>query len=124
MWEKFNERFQIDLIKMAQAHSYYMTGLYFLNAINQLEKDGKCKNLLKHLRVLFRIFALHSVTTQGQALAQSQYLSPEQFRMIHELLQEEYRTIRPQMLNLIEAFELDDNITMSAIGNYDGNVYE
>ena len=34
MWEKFNERFQIDLIKMAQAHSYYMTGLYFLNAIN------------------------------------------------------------------------------------------
>jgi hypothetical protein len=28
------------------------------------------------------------------------------------------------MLNLIEAFELDDNITMSAIGNYDGNVYE
>jgi len=124
MWEKFNERFQIDLIKMAQAHSYYMTGLYFLNGINQLEKDGKCKNLLKHLRVLFRIFALHSVTTQGSALAQSQYLSPEQFRMVHELLQEEYRTIRPQMLNLIEAFELDENITLSAIGCYDGNVYE
>lgn len=44
--------------------------------------------------------------------------------MISELLQEEYRTIRPQMLNLIEAFELDDNILLSAIGSYDGNVYE
>jgi Acyl-CoA oxidase len=44
--------------------------------------------------------------------------------MITELLQEEYRNIRPHMLNLIEAFELDDNIMMSAIGNYDGNVYE
>jgi hypothetical protein len=44
--------------------------------------------------------------------------------MVSELLQEEYRTIRPQMLNLIEAFELDDNILVSAIGNYDGNVYE
>jgi acyl-CoA oxidase len=28
------------------------------------------------------------------------------------------------MLNLIEAFEFDDNIMVSAIGNYDGNVYE
>lgn len=57
-------------------------------------------------------------------MAQSQYLTPEHFRMISELLQEEYRNIRPQMLNLIEATELDDNIMVSAIGNYDGNVYE
>lgn len=28
------------------------------------------------------------------------------------------------MLNLIESYELDDNIVMSAIGSYDGNVYE
>lgn len=76
------------------------------------------------MRVLFRIFCLHSITTQGAALAQSQYLAPEHFRMISELLQEEYRNIRPQMLNLIEAFEFDDNSLASAIGSYDGNVYE
>lgn len=28
------------------------------------------------------------------------------------------------MLNIVESFELNDNIVMSAIGNYDGNVYE
>jgi hypothetical protein len=33
VWEKFNEKFQIDLIKMAQTHSYYMTALYFYNGI-------------------------------------------------------------------------------------------
>jgi hypothetical protein len=101
-----------------------MTALYFYNGIQQLEKDSSCKNMVKHMKCLFRIFCLHSLTTQGAALAQSQYLTPEHFRMISELLQEEYRTIRPQMLNLIEASELDDNIMMSAIGNYDGNVYE
>ena len=109
---------------MSQCHAYYMTGLYFLNGINQFESQGTCKNLIKHMRVLFRIFCLHSVTTQGAALAQTQYMSPEQFRMVNDLLQEEYRNIRPQMLNLIEAFEMDDNILVSAIGNYDGNVYE
>jgi len=101
-----------------------MTALYFYNGIQQLEKESKCKNLVKHMKCLFRIFCLHSLTTQGAALAQSQYLTPEHFRMITELLQEEYRTIRPHMLNLIEASELDDNIMVSAIGNYDGNVYE
>lgn len=124
LWEKFNEKFQLDLIKMAQAHSYYMTALYFLNGIDHAEKEGTCKNLIKHMRVLFKIFCLHSVTNQGAALALSQYLSPEQFRMAHELLQEQYKVIRPQILNLIESFEYDDSIMSSAIGNYDGNVYE
>ena len=44
--------------------------------------------------------------------------------MASESIQQEYRLIRPQMLNIIESFEMDDNIILSAIGNYDGNVYE
>jgi hypothetical protein len=28
------------------------------------------------------------------------------------------------MLNIAEAFEMDDNILMSSIGSYDGQVYE
>jgi hypothetical protein len=28
------------------------------------------------------------------------------------------------MLNLIEAYEIDDNILCSTIGSYDGNAYE
>jgi hypothetical protein len=38
LWEKFNEKFQIDLIKMAQSHSYFMTAFYFYNGVNNLEK--------------------------------------------------------------------------------------
>jgi len=101
-----------------------MTALYFLNGIHHLEKEGTDKNLIKHLKCLFRIFCLNTITTQGAALAMSQYLSPEQFRQSSEALQQEYRDIRPQMLNLIEAFELDDNVINSNIGMYDGNVYE
>jgi hypothetical protein len=95
LWEKFNEKFQLDLIKMAQAHSYYMTALYFLNGIHGIEKDGACKNLVKHMKGLFRIFCLNTITTQGAALAASQYLSPEQFRQAAEALQLEFRDIRP-----------------------------
>lgn len=109
---------------MAQAHTYFMTGLYFFNGIALLEKEASCKQMVNHMSTLFRIYCLHSITTQGSALAQSQYMSPAQLRLVSEALHNEYRIIRPQMLNLIEAFELDDNVTVSAIGNYDGNVYE
>lgn len=124
LWEKFNEKFQIDLIKMSTSHSYYMTALFFLNGINDFEKSGACKNLIANLRTLFRIFALHTLTKHGAALAISNYLTPNHFRQINEQLLSEYHVIRPNMLSLIEAYELDDNITLSAIGNYDGNVYE
>lgn len=102
-----------------------MTGLYFFNSVTHLEKEPAiCPNLVKNMKILFRIFCLHTITTNGAALASSQYLTPEQFHTLTDLLHEEYRAIRPQMLNLIEAFEFDDNMMISAIGNYDGNVYE
>ena len=110
---------------MSQSHSIYMTALYFWNGINNFDKkEGSCKNLVAHMKILFRILCLHYITTHGAALAFSQYLTPEHFRFASEALQENYRVIRPHMLNLVEAFELDDNIVNSAIGCYDGNVYE
>jgi len=76
------------------------------------------------MRTLFRIYVLHTLTKTGSALAVSRYLSPDQFRLMNEQLFKEYRLIRPQLLNLIEAFELHDNLVLSAIGMFDGRVYE
>jgi acyl-CoA oxidase len=87
-----------------------MAGLFFLNGITQIEQEGKCKNIVKHMKTLFRIYALHTLTKQGSALGVSRYLAPEHFRMMSEQLMKEYLMIRPHMLNLIEAFELNDNL--------------
>ena len=73
---------------------------------------------------MFRIYCYDTLLKDGASLAVSQHLTPDHFNMIQDLLFEENRNLRPQMLNLIEAFELDDNVLMSAIGSYDGNVYE
>lgn len=123
LWEKFYQKFQIDLVKMAVSHSYYMTGFYFYKGIEKLDISTD-KVLVKHLHTLFRIYCLDTIIKDGHALGISGHLKPEHFRMIHELVYEEYKTIRPQMLNIIEAFELNDNILNSSIGSYDGNIYE
>ena len=46
---------------MATSHSLYMTGLFFYNGIADLEKQGTCKNLVAHMKCLFRIYALHTI---------------------------------------------------------------
>lgn len=43
---------------------------------------------------------------------------------MQEQLFSEYLTIRPHMLNLIESYELNDNLVLSAIGQFDGRAYE
>jgi hypothetical protein len=108
---------------MSVSHSYYMTGVYFLKGIKHLSNSTD-PNLVKHLHSLFRIFCLDTIIKDGHSLAISRHLSPEHYRMIHELQYEEYRAVRPQLLNLVEAIDFDDNILMSSIGIYDGNVYE
>ena len=101
-----------------------MTAQFFFEAIQDFESNGTCKNILIHLKTLFRIFALHTLTKTGVALAQSRYLSPENFRAMNSQLLQEYTVIRPHMLSLVESFEMDDNVLLSATGSYDGNVYE
>jgi hypothetical protein len=123
LWEKFNQVFQVDLVKMATAHSYYMTAVYFHKGIDRLDISTD-KSLVRHLKRALRIYCLDSLLKEGSALALNQHLTPEHFRIMYEVVYKEYRDMRPQMLNLVEAFEFDENILLSTIGSYDGNVYE
>ena len=80
---------------MAQAHSFYMTAKFFYEGITNFEAQGNCKNLVKHFKTLFRIFALFHLTKIGAPLALSKYLTPQHFRQIQQQLLSEYKLIRP-----------------------------
>ena len=34
LWEKINEKFQLDLVKMSISHSQFMTAMYFIDGVN------------------------------------------------------------------------------------------
>lgn len=108
---------------MAVSHSYFMVAFYFFKGIEKLDISTD-KNLIRHLWTMFRIYCLHTITKDGHALGISGHLTPAHFRMIHEALNKEYTNIRPHMLNIVESFGFDDNMQMSSIGSYDGQVYE
>lgn len=94
LWEKFNQVFQVDLVKMATAHSFYMTAVYFHKAIERLD-ISTCKVLVKHLKGALRVYCLDALLKEGSALALNQHLTPEHFRMMYEVIYKEYKVMRP-----------------------------
>lgn len=51
-------------------------------------------------------------------------LKPSDVSSIQLLLEESLRLIRPNAVGLVDSFDIRDEILGSALGVYDGNVYE
>ena len=119
-WEKFYQTFQIDLVRMATAHSYYISSKFAHNAIHGLGV-GYDKNGIVHLKRMLRIFCLNVLLNQASTLAVTHYLTPSHYATLQDLQCKEIAALRPQLLNLIESFDWDDNSLSSDIGCFDGH---
>ena len=118
-WDKFNQTFQIDLVRMATAHTYYISSMFAHNAINKMGIESD-KQTIVHLKRMLRIFCLNSLLKNASTLAVIHHLFQEHYATLQVLQSKEIVALRPQILNLIESFEYDKNILISAIGSFDG----
>ena len=84
-------------------------------------KDAK---LREHIERLITIYACDYLVREGGALVIGRYCEASALLQLKKHLLSEVAAIRPQMLNLIEAFDIPDEGLMSAIGHSDGNVYD
>jgi len=51
-------------------------------------------------------------------------LKPTDIPSIQSLLEESLKRIRPNAVGIVDSFDIRDDILASALGVYDGNVYE
>ena len=122
-WKKINKIYQIDLVEMAKSHGYLVTAMYAHRALLKARIDLD-KKTNTHVTNLFLLYCIDSLLRDGNSISVSGYFSPKQARMLNEAKQILLLELRPQLLNLVESFQLDDNFLNTTIGNYDGNVYE
>jgi len=119
--QRWNEDCQVDLIKMTRAHLMYVTMLNFKNGIESSSLEDQTK---KNLRVLCNIFGSHDLYNDSSALYECGYFEKDHLTYVKENLEVKLKEIRPQILPLIECWSHPDNVLNSALGRYDGNVYE
>ena len=88
-------------------------------AISKLDVQTD-KTVISHLTRLVRIYCLNVILKHSVFLTLTKHMSPEHLRTAEVVLNGEVKAIRPQLLNLAEACEFDDNSLGSAIGCHDG----
>ncbi|XP_058144216.1 peroxisomal acyl-coenzyme A oxidase 2 isoform X2 [Dasypus novemcinctus] len=108
-------------VQAAKAHCYYVVVKSFTEVIEKLEKEPAIQQVLKPLCDLF---ALHGLLTNAGDFLHDGFLSGAQADMARTAYLDLLLLIRKDAILLTDAFDFTDQSLNSALGCYDGNVYE
>ncbi|KAG2236440.1 acyl-CoA dehydrogenase/oxidase C-terminal [Thamnidium elegans] len=116
----------VEISRISKAHCQFML---VRNFVVTLQNDPSLstpqfKPIVNVLKTLAYLFALHTMEKELSEFLLSGYLSPEQSAMLKEQVISLLEQVRPQAVGLVDAFALPDYYLHSALGRYDGRVYE
>ncbi|KAI9314437.1 acyl-CoA dehydrogenase/oxidase C-terminal [Dichotomocladium elegans] len=111
----------VEINRISRAHCQYMLVRQFFVSIQQHGLSPALKDVLTKLACLF---ALHTMEKELADFLTSGYLSSAQAKMVKAQVIRLLEEIRPNAVALVDAFALPDYYLNSALGRYDGKVYE
>ncbi|XP_045386683.1 LOW QUALITY PROTEIN: peroxisomal acyl-coenzyme A oxidase 2 [Lemur catta] len=118
--EAWNQTTVIHL-QAAKAHCYYTSVKSFSDALQKLEDEPAIQQVLKRL---CHLHALHGILTNSGDFLHDGFLSGAQVDMARTAYLDLLLLIRKDAILLTDAFDFTDQCLHSALGCYDGNVYE
>lgn len=112
----------IQLYKLSRAHSQ---ALLVRNFHEALKLDTEMSpNLKSVLRDCFRLFSLYTMDLEAREFYNAGGVSNEQLNALPDRIQELMAKIRPHAVNLVDSWRIPEYLLDSALGRYDGKVYE
>ncbi|CAG8435874.1 6886_t:CDS:2 [Diversispora eburnea] len=112
----------IDIINVSRAYCYF---ILLFNAHQGLQSVKKEHPLLyPSLRSLIDLFFINVVLSQFGEFLITGYYNSYHINLLKNLQKELLKKIRVDAIGLVDAWEFSDNMLNSALGRYDGNVYE
>ncbi|RXN15803.1 peroxisomal acyl-coenzyme A oxidase 1 isoform X1 [Labeo rohita] len=103
-----------------EAHCHYVVVKLFAAKLSEIG-DTAVHSVLCTLALLY---ALHGVAQNSGDFLQAGLLSVSQLAQISQRLKGLLSELRPNAVALVDAFDYHDEMLNSALGRYDGNVYE
>ena len=120
--ETWNTRAGLELVEAARAHITCFTFRSFMERIELY--NISCPKTKDLLTKLCQLYALHKLLQFPLGLIESNYISPNQIKLMRLRKEALLSELRPSAVGLVDALQLPDNTLKSALGRYDGNVYD
>ena len=112
----------IDLYKLSRSYAQSMLVNNFYQAIKQTKLS--CAETNEVLRDLYRLFALSTMDVEAREFQKSGAVAAEILDTLPEQVLQLMQRIRPHAVSLVDSFALPDFLLDSALGRFDGKVYE
>lgn len=111
------------LRKVSNAESESLLVANFASALNSSDEAVSAR-LKPHLVRLFRLYAYYTMDNNAREFAKAQAVSEEELDELPQVIQQLMAEIRPHAVNLADSWCIPDFLLDSALGRYDGKVYE
>lgn len=108
-------------LQAAKTHCYFITVKNFKEAMEKLDNEPEIQRVLQRLCDLH---ALHGILTNSGDFLHDGFLSGAQVDMARTAFLDLLPLIRKDAILLTDAFDFTDHCLNSALGCYDGHVYE
>lgn len=120
MKEIWDKKIGLPLVDAARAHTQY----YVFNSFCEGVRAVRNEVLRDTMTRLCLLYGVSVILDRPLGFIESQYMNSEQLKLLVELRETLFREIRPDAIALADATRFSDNTLRSALGRYDGNVYE
>ncbi|EFA74635.1 acyl-CoA oxidase [Heterostelium album PN500] len=114
VWNSLN----VDCIRVSEAHSQ----LYILNSfatqLSLVPLDAR-----PVLVRLCQLYALNNIERNSGEFLIDQFISQDQIEEISKFILNLYAQLRPDIIGLVDTFDVADHTLGSSLGRYDGQVY-
>ncbi|KAF9102499.1 Peroxisomal acyl-coenzyme A oxidase 1 [Mortierella sp. AM989] len=121
---------QVRMVELSRTHGEGMLVRNFYEAIDKEEQkireqggDGN-KGYLPVLKMLCELHGIHRLLEKSGDFTEDGYVSRDQVVWCRDRRDNLIDLLRYELVGLVDAFDLSDNQLNSALGRYDGRVYE
>ena len=118
--ETIDKKIGIFLVEAARAHSIFFTFKCFSDDLRKIQDE----NIRTIMTNLCKLYAIHEILEKPLSIIESCYLKNVQIKLLQRVKEKIFIDIRPYALVLVDAILFSDNTLRSALGTYNGNVYE
>jgi acyl-CoA oxidase len=115
----------VHFYRLSKAHSQYMIVKNFYdNLKSEATKTELDEETTEIMFKLFRLYALHTLESEAAEFYTSASVTVKQIQLTRTSVMKLIKDIRPHAVKLVDAWDFPDFQLDSALGRYDGNVYE
>ncbi|KAK3759079.1 hypothetical protein RRG08_010693 [Elysia crispata] len=109
------------LVQAALAFSHAFTVRAFVESVQNANFHPNVKSVMTQLATLY---ALTGILRYCGDFTKGGYMSDSQIRLVQDRFFDLLTALRPNAVALVDAFDFPDQVLGSALGRWDGNVYE